>query len=522
MASVHSLLAKLRRPSSSADSDRMLLARFATTGDETAFAALVDRHGPLVLGVCRRTVRDHHLAEDAFQAVFLVLAKKAGRVSVRESLANYLYVVARRVAVKAARRRQAAPVVPAAGEAAEQPDVAGRFELSCVLDEELGRLPEKYRSPLIACYLEDRTQDETAAWLGWSLSTVRRRLDAGRELLRHRLTARGVTLGSGAFAAAVSVPAALARDTVAAAVGVHAGAAVGPHLLPLVNEGLRMSSNVWKIGASLVGVAAAVAVGVAVSNGEEKPKPEIGPRQLITAPAQVVKWSTIKGRVVWPGQAPAIAPIAVTADKEHCLSKGALEPDELVVNKKNGGLKNVWVYLRPDDDDRAAAFKPADIHPDLLKPKAKEHDVDQPCCQFVPRILALRAGDTIKFKNSAPIPHNVHFDSNEATESFNMVIAPVQSLTSKPLTAERVPVTFKCDIHPWMKGYALVFAHPYFAVTDADGNFEIKNAPIGKYRIVYRHERGYHKGKDGSKGFPVEIAGTTTELDPLKYEEPAK
>lgn len=508
MASVQSLLAKLRRPS--ADSDGRLLARFAATGDDDAFAALVDRHGPLVFGVCRRAVRDHHLAEDAFQAVFLVLAKRAGRVSVRDSLASYLYVVARRVAVKAARRRS--PTAEANDRPAAEPG-----DRDGVLDEELERLPAKYRSPLIACFLEEQTQDDAASRLGLSLSTVRRRLEAGRELLRRRLTARGVTLSGGAFV--VGVPAAVAGDTVASAVGLRAGAAVSPHLLTLVREGLRMSWNVWKIGAAVTAAVVAVAVGVAVSNGEEKPKAD--PRQLTAAPAATpAKWATVKGRVVWPGDPPAAAAVTVTADKEHCLNKGPLESDELIVSKKTGGIKNVWVYLRPDDDDRDAKFKDGEIHPNLAKPKAKEHEVDQPCCQFVPRILAVRDGDTIKFKNSSPIPHNVKFASD--TIEFNQTLAAGAHFPSPAIPAQRVPATFACNIHPWMEGKLMIFDHPYFALTDADGNFEIKDAPVGKYRIVYRHERGYHQGKDGAKGFPVEIKGPTAELEALKYEQPKK
>lgn len=488
----------------------MLLARFATMDDESAFAQIVERHGPLVLGVCNRTIRDAQLAEDAFQATFLVLAKTAHRVRVKESLANWLYVVARRIAVKAARRRRANPVLEATDEIAVRDD---RLDLVRVLDEELERLPAKYRSPLIAFHLQDRTQDETAELLGLSLSTVRRRLDAGRERLRLRLTARGVSLG---VVASVALPPALAGSTVALAVALRSGASVGPQLQPLLYEGLRMGTNYWKLGSILA--VAAIAVGVAVSNGDEKPT--ANPRKLIAAPAAVAKWSTVTGRVVWRDSGPAALPVVVNTDKEHCLSKGALEPDDVIVNKKNFGLKNVWVYLRPDDDDRDAKFKPAEIHANFANPKSKEHDVDQPCCQFVPRVLAVRVGDTVKFKNSSPIPHNVKYTANASIPEFNVTMPSGQTHTTPAYKADRIPNTFECNVHPWMKGQVLVFDHPYYAVTDADGNFEIKNAPVGKFRIVYRHERGYHKGKDGNKGFPVEISGPTTELDPLKYEEP--
>ncbi len=511
MANVQSLLAKLRRPSSSADSDRMLLARFASQGDESAFAAIVARHGPLVLGVCRRTIGDAHLAEDAYQATFLTLAKTAHRVAVKESLAGWLYVVARRIAVKAARRCAADPV----REPIDRTDATPR-EAMAELDEELARLPEKYRAPLIAFHLQDRTQDETAQLLGVPLGTLRRRLDTGRDLLRSRLAARGLSLG---VAASVSVPAALAEGAIASAAAIRSGAAVGPHLLPLVNEGLRMGTHYWKLGGLLA--LAAVTVGVAVSHGEDKPKEsKPDPRQLIAAPGATAKWATVTGRVVWPENGPGIPAIVVQTDKEHCLSKGELTPDEVIVNKKNRGLKNVWVYLRPDSDARDATFAEAQIPEALRTPKAREHAVDQPCCQFIPRVLAVRVGDTIAFKNSSPISHNVKYTSNTATPDFNVTMPPGQSHTTPALKADLRPNSFECNIHPWMRGQLMVYDHPFYALTDADGNFEIKSAPAGKFRIVYRHELGYHKGKDGNLGFPIAIAGPKLELDPITFSQP--
>jgi plastocyanin len=389
------------------------------------------------------------------------------------------------------------------------------------LDEELERLPEKYREPLIAFHLQDRSQDETAALLGLSLSTVRRRLDAGRELLRSRLAARGLSLGA---VASVSVPAALAEGTIASAAAIRAGAAVGPQLLSLVNEGLRMGTNYWKLGGLLA--VAAIAVGVAVSSGEDKPndvkEPKPDARRLIAAPGGLSKWATVKGRIVWPENGPGIPAVVVHADKEHCLSKGELTPDDVIVNKKNRGLKNVWVYLRPDSNARDAAFAEAQIPEALRKPKAVEHAVDQPCCQFIPRVLAVRVGDTIQFKNSSPIPHNVKYTSNTAAPEFNVTMPSGQSHTTPALKADLRPNSFECSIHPWMKGQLMVFDHPFYALTDADGNFEIKSVPAGKFRIVYRHELGYHKGKEGNLGFPIAIAGPTVELDPVTFSPPAK
>jgi plastocyanin len=234
-------------------------------------------------------------------------------------------------------------------------------------------------------------------------------------------------------------------------------------------------------------------------------------------------WITIKGQVKMAA-APKPNPINVTTDREHCLSQGELVYEDLIVNPKTQGVKNVVVWLRPNSPDRRATFPQEKIHPDLAKGKVKpkNHEVDQPCCQFIPRVVAGREGDTFEFKNSAPVNHNVNYNSE--AESFNINMPPNTSKKTQSLQAQATPITFKCDIHPWMQGRARVFDHPYFAVTDADGKFEIKLAPADRdnYRIMYWHENGFHKGRDGVLGFPLEgeLKGDTLELRPIDLELP--
>src|SRR4051812_49042048 len=137
--------------------ERVATASAAARAAESAFEALVARHGPMILGVCRRALDDPHDVEDAFQATFLVLVKKAGTVRVDDSLGRWLYGVARRVATRAraaALRRRTREAAHAAGERMVPPPDAERAELLGALDDELRRLPEKYRAPLILCYLE--------------------------------------------------------------------------------------------------------------------------------------------------------------------------------------------------------------------------------------------------------------------------------------------------------------------------------------------------------------------------------
>src|SRR5262249_42797290 len=214
-------------------SDHQLLEHFASRHDDAAFATLVERHGAMVLGVCRRVLHHLHDAEDVFQATFLILARKAGSIRRYDSIAGWLYQVAYQLAVKArasAAKRRNYPRrevdMPTADPLAE---LNGQ-ELRSLLDEELNQLPEQCRSALVLCYLEGKTQDEAARLLGWSKGTLRRRLGQGREFLRIRLVRRGLSLSAALIAtllaqAAVkaTVRTALANATVKAASGLAAG-----------------------------------------------------------------------------------------------------------------------------------------------------------------------------------------------------------------------------------------------------------------------------------------------------------
>ena len=215
--------------------DAQLLELFLTrAGDdaEDAFAALVHRHGPMVLGVCRRMLSGSHDAEDAFQATFLVLVRRAGSIGRRERLANWLYGVAvrtakearRRAARRQARERRAMDVAKT-----ESEPVGDRDDLVPLLDEELSRLPDRYRAALVACELEGKSRREAAQQLGLPEGTLSTHLARGRKLLRDRLVKRGVSLGVGALAglsresAEAAVPDRLLGATIRAAMGYASG-----------------------------------------------------------------------------------------------------------------------------------------------------------------------------------------------------------------------------------------------------------------------------------------------------------
>jgi RNA polymerase sigma factor (sigma-70 family) len=223
------------RPTAEALADEALLRRFADSRDEGAFEVLVRRHGPMVLGVCRRILRDAHAAEDVFQATFLVLARKARTVRAGRALPAWLHRVAARLAhaartAEGRRRKQEREV-----SAMRTPDptaAAAWRELGPLLDAELLRLPEKLRLPVVLCYLQGKTHDQAARELGWPKGTVAGRLARARQLLRARLTRRGLTLSVPVLAASLAraagpaaLPAGVAFSTAKAASLFVAGSA---------------------------------------------------------------------------------------------------------------------------------------------------------------------------------------------------------------------------------------------------------------------------------------------------------
>jgi RNA polymerase sigma factor (sigma-70 family) len=285
---VPSLLQHLRRLAASASSDEQLLADFVARRSDAAFAALLGRHGPMVLNVCRRILQDAHAAEDVFQATFLVLADRAGAIRRRASLAGFLHGVAYRLAVRARRRTMHALSADVPDQSVGPPETVAWKEMLGVLDDELGRLSDRYRAPLVLCYLEGRTQDEAARQLGWGLNSLRRRLAQGRRLLEARLRGRGVTLPAALAAllagGVAAVPGPLRAATLAAATGGAAGTAVlsaarkgVAHLLPTAGK---------KVGAAVavVALAAAACFGYWAFQTEPAPAADV-PTLLVPAAA---------------------------------------------------------------------------------------------------------------------------------------------------------------------------------------------------------------------------------------------
>jgi RNA polymerase sigma factor (sigma-70 family) len=254
------LLQHLRRwaapPASGPETDPVLLERFARSRDEDAFATLVARHGPMVLRLCRRVLADPQAAEDACQATFLVLGRRAETLRRPEALAGFLYGVAYRIALKAraasTRRQLRETPVPDPDRLDPHPDplaeVSAR-ELLRVVEEEVQRLPEVYRLPVVLCCLEGLSQEEAARRLGWTSGSVKGRLERGRARLHARLLRRGLTLSAALAAvaaarAAAAMPAALTTATLRTAVNFAAGqeASGSARMVLLAEEALRLPS----------------------------------------------------------------------------------------------------------------------------------------------------------------------------------------------------------------------------------------------------------------------------------------
>jgi cytochrome c peroxidase len=290
-------------------SDQHLLQQFSDQRDEAAFGALLRRHGPMVLDVCRGVLSNEADAEDAFQATFLVLARKATSIRRKQSVGSWLHGVARRTALKA--RSHSTTRLKKEGRAPtrtmSEPDDLTWREAQQVLHEELAGIAERYRVPLVACYLEGKTQDEAATQLGLAKSTLKERLERGRSLLRARLVRRG--LGPAALLLATAWPAAIAStslsvslvsSTIQAASLCAAGQAAAPAVITAnvaaLTEGVLQSMALAK-GKTTVILTAALAVvtiglgGLTLARigGAESPAPGSGEKKPVGGPSTARK-----------------------------------------------------------------------------------------------------------------------------------------------------------------------------------------------------------------------------------------
>ncbi|HVL12070.1 MAG TPA: sigma-70 family RNA polymerase sigma factor [Gemmata sp.] len=360
-AALTATIARARR-AVEADTDGQLLGAFLASRDADSFAELVARFGPMVFAVCRKLTGNHHDAEDAFQAAFVVLARRAATVSPREAVGNWLYGVAVRVArearaVSARRRAREVPTspLPDVARADREPDDLGR-----VLHEELAELPEKLRTLLVLCDLRGEAQVEVADRLGLPAGTVYSRLAAGRKRLADRLRKRGVALSAAGLAAAMAGAGRAAVPPVLRARAVAAGLSPEstPAAVAALSDGVFRTMLIQKL--ILPALAAVLVAGLAAVAAPTEPRPNLAPAprvSLALAPA----FADEKPR---PAAKPGPGRLLVWNATKHVFltpdgkEDGTLpvHPDKKIVREHHLSPDGKWVAFiaqedPPTDDD---------------------------------------------------------------------------------------------------------------------------------------------------------------------------
>jgi RNA polymerase sigma factor (sigma-70 family) len=337
-------------PDGAGRTDGQLLSRFIDRRDEAAFAALVQRHGPMVWGVCRRLLANHQDAEDAFQATFLVLVRKAATVLPREMVANWLYGVActtahrGKVAAAKARRRQR-QLVEMPEPAVAEPDPGA--DLRALLDQELARLPDHYRGVVVLCDLEGKTRTEAARQLGLPEGTVASRLARARAMLAKRLARHGPALSGGTLAAVLSrqaasacVPFSVTSSTIKAATLVAAGQAAGAGVTSLkvaaLTEGVlktMLLSKLKNAAAALLMVFVVTATAGAILS-----------RNLVAQPPQTEKNVTEAEKAVAQAE-------KALHEAKRALHEAKAKADRQAADKGETKIKTRWEYKALSHDE---------------------------------------------------------------------------------------------------------------------------------------------------------------------------
>ena len=445
--------------------DGQLLDRFTSRrGDaaEAAFEALVARHGPMVARVCRSCLRDEHDVEDAFQATFLVLVRRAGAIGERDLLAPWLYGVAHRVARKAravAAKRRGREGGPADIDPPARADASITLgvDLGPMLHEEVDRLPAKYRQPVILCHLQGLTHAQAAQELAWPVGTVSVRLARARKILADRLARRGVTASVTVVAATLATEAtaatlapswihtaAIAALTAASGLPLTTAALSAGAITLARRTSMTMLLSSWKWLALTATVALTTATGAAlVSPAEEGGRPQKAPAP--EAAKQSPAEQSHSGVVRFTGQ--------VTEEKRNGVS--TFEAEKIVVNGKVGDLADMVGSLRESDLNATyqlqmsggkVRYQPSASKPEKqgAKPPTPENEVEPPLV-VVPPLIALPDGSFDL--GSTPPPGYFNLPAPKPGEpgapppvrvGQTLLVEALEGLPGRPITGERV------------------------------------------------------------------------------------
>jgi RNA polymerase sigma-70 factor (ECF subfamily) len=510
-------------------SDAQLLERFAARAGESselAFAALVERHGAMVRQVCRGVLRDPQDTADAVQATFLVLARNARGIRKAGSVGPWLHGVALRVAACARRalarrrhheRRWAEAAVPPIHDPGVESD-----DLPAVVHEEVDRLPERLRVPVVLCYLEGQTCEAAAHQLGIPAGTVKSRLAHARERLRERLERRGLAPSAALFAqdgGRAPMPRALADATARAA----AGGAVSPQVSSLVERVLVMIF--WsriKIAVALLLAVGGVALGTAGFARQEPPgrparrvPPPVMPPPR-EAPAEAEKatqpaWATLRGRVIFGGEALTRRILVLQGDPNakdgaYLVAKESILSEDFIVHPETKGVANTFVFLR----------QPTAIHPRAEAMRAQAAAEFRPeRGRFQPHVLAVMAGHRISLRNEDAIGYSVNIKAPGG--GSNLALRPNGPETLLDVVhGEAHPIQVLSDIHPWMSAWWFLADNPYFAVSDELGDFTLEDVPVGRqHLVVWQEAVGYLTPPDGVE---VDVQPGANALSPFVIE----
>jgi plastocyanin len=236
---------------------------------------------------------------------------------------------------------------------------------------------------------------------------------------------------------------------------------------------------------------------------------------LFASEASAQDFGTIKGKLVWGGSdtpAPQVKIAVGKADKDPtvCAAASAIVDRDLIVDPKTKGIKFGVAYLVRPKGQNPEAVK-------ALVAKTAIAEIDQKNCEFLPYVLAVHQDQQVNFKSSDPVNHNIRL-TPFTNNPFNTIL-PANGSMTKQFAAERRAIPIACDIHPWMKGYLMVFDHPFFAVTGDDGSFEIQGVPAGEQKLVlWQSLKGYVSEGKG-QGMAVTVkAGAATDIGEIKMQ----
>jgi hypothetical protein len=233
------------------------------------------------------------------------------------------------------------------------------------------------------------------------------------------------------------------------------------------------------------------------------------------ASAQDAGFGVVSGQVRYGGEAPkaAVLDLKNHGDTKACEKNGKVPDEDLIVNPKNKGVRNLFVWIEPADKTVKLP-----IEPKFATTPSDKIEIDQPACAFTPHVVAIREGQILVAKNSSSLAHNFAWSGNpDDNPGGNRLVPPGQPFEIE-LKASKQPITGSCSIHPWMKMYIRVFKHPSFAVTDADGKFKIPTAPVGDWRLKIAEGNGrYLGGAAGKTGQPVTVKAGDNDVGTIEF-----